>query len=85
MSRVTIAVCVVVVVLLGIAVAARHAVTHDARQLTSRLLGCPADEIELSMESFGDTEAWRVEGCGVRGTLRCEPTDPGCIVIPDGE
>jgi hypothetical protein len=37
------------------------------------------------MEHFGDTESWRIEGCGIRGTLRCEPTDPGCIVIPDGE
>ncbi len=85
MSRLSIAASVVVVLALGTVVAARRVATHDARQLTARLTGCPADEIDLEMEHFGDTESWRIEGCGIRGTLRCEPTDPGCIVIPDGE
>lgn len=55
----------------------------DARQKAARMLGCPVDEVEVEARRLGDIENWRVEGCGVRGTLVCAPTDAGCFIVPD--
>ena len=73
------------VVLLGVAVAVPllvyRAVVDDARRTAARLLGCPTVQVEA--QSWGDTEHWRVEGCGVRGTMICEPSDPGCAIVEE--
>jgi hypothetical protein len=73
------------VVLLGVGVAAllvvRRALEADARRTTERLLGCRVVSVEWV--SFGVTDRWRIEGCGVKGELVCEPQDPGCYVVED--
>lgn len=73
------------VVLLGVGVAAllvvRRALEADARHTAERLLGC--QPVEVRWVSFGVTERWRVDGCGVKGELVCEPQDPGCYVVED--
>lgn len=70
-----------VTVAIGALLVVRRAVEEDARRTAERLLGCP--NVEADMVSFGDAEHWRVEGCGVRGELVCEPNNPGCFVVPD--
>lgn len=73
------------VVLLGVGVAAlllvRRALEQDARRTAERLLGCRVVEVEWV--SLGVTDRWRVDGCGVKGELVCEPQDPGCYVVED--
>lgn len=82
-SRVPIAIAVVVALAVGAAVVTWRAAAREARDLASRLTGCPAADITVEMMHFGDTESWHIDGCGIRGTLTCEPTDPGCYIVPD--
>jgi hypothetical protein len=65
----------------GALLVVRRALESDARRTAERLLGCPTDDV--AWVTFGVTDRWRVEGCGVRGLLVCEPTDPGCFVVPE--
>ena len=72
---------VVVGVAFAVALLVRRAAEQDARTTAARLLGCSA--VDVKWVSLGDTEHWRVEGCGMRGILVCEPSDPGCFIVPD--
>jgi hypothetical protein len=73
------------VLLVGVAFAVtlflRRRAEQDARATAARLLGCKA--VDVKWVSLGDTEHWRVEGCGMRGILVCEPSNPGCFIAPD--
>jgi hypothetical protein len=68
-------------VALAVALFVRRALENDARRVAERLLGCP--HVEVRWTSTGFADHWRVEGCGRRGTMVCEPTDPGCFFVPD--
>lgn len=85
-SRIPIAIFIIAVVValaLGAGFVMFRAMHREARALASRLTGCPADEIEVEMLQLGDTDTWHVHGCGITGVLTCEPTDAGCIIVPD--
>lgn len=77
----------VVGLVLGAAVVAAFVLLRtmqaDARLKAARMLGCAVDEVEVEAMRLGDIEHWRVEACGVHGTLVCEPTDAGCFIVPD--
>ena len=77
-------VAVVALLVLGAGVVVVRGLALEARELASRLTGCPAADLEAEMLHWGLRESWRVEGCGIRGVLMCEPTDAGCIIVPDG-
>ncbi|MFO0631622.1 MAG: hypothetical protein U0168_02090 [Nannocystaceae bacterium] len=56
----------------------------DACRVTARLTGCPLEQIEVDASSLAHwAERWHVQGCGITGTLVCEPTDAGCFLVPD--
>jgi hypothetical protein len=55
----------------------------DVRRLASRLMGCPADNIEVEALDGGDVERYRVKGCGGGGIMSCEPSDPVCFIVPE--
>lgn len=76
-------VALVAVFVLCAGVVVARALALEARELASRLTGCPAADLEAEMVHWGVTESWRIEGCGIRGMLMCEPTDAGCIIVPD--
>lgn len=83
LSRTPLVVGTVVVAIVGGGLLVSRWLDHDARALASRLLQCPYEQVEVQSVESGDVERWRVEGCGTRGTMMCEPTDAGCIVVPD--
>jgi len=61
-----------------------RAETRRARDTAVRLTGCPPGELDVEMATLGDASRWRIDGCGVRGTLVCAPENPGCFLEPDG-
>ena len=73
------------VVLVGVAIAValvvRRGAEQEARSTAARLLGCTAVDVEWT--SLTDTTRWRVEGCGMRGLMVCEPDTPGCYITAD--
>jgi len=81
--RVRIAVVVVVVLAVGAALLVKRAQTRRVLDLASRLTGCPAPQIDVTRKD-DEAEAWRIDGCGITGVLRCDATTAGCIVVPDG-
>jgi hypothetical protein len=80
-------VIVLVVVGIGAALLVKRAQTRRVQDLAARLTGCPAPQIDV-VRKDDEAQAWFVDGCGIRGVLRCEDAtaEPlaGCIVVPDG-
>ena len=73
--------------LLAMAVIAAIGLRHlhdDVRRVASRLLGCPADEIDVEVLDAADVERYRVSGCGGGGIMTCAPNDPVCFIVPEG-
>lgn len=83
MSRTPLIVGTVVVAIVGGGVLVSRWMDHDARAIASRLLQCPFQDVAVESVSTADVEVWRVEGCGARGTMTCEPTDAGCFIVPE--
>jgi hypothetical protein len=81
--RIRIAIIVVVVLAVGAALLTMRARTRQVQELAARLTGCPAPQIDVTRKD-DEAQAWRIEGCGITGVLRCEEATAGCIVVPDG-
>jgi len=81
-SRTPLVVGTVVVAIVGGGVLASRWMDHDARSLAARLLRCPYQDVEVETISTGAVEVWRVEGCGTRGKMTCDPADAGCFIEP---
>jgi hypothetical protein len=61
----------------------RRWLAADARRVAASLIACPVEATVVESISSGWSESWHVEGCGARGTMFCELTDPKCSWVSD--